>query len=150
MIFNGDLSKYHPADAIMFLSQLNLNGVLSIAENQRLITLSFDNGFIVDAHSAKGDAKILQGLIFNRKVTADQAKRIREIQAETRLPIRSILLQMDLLPLASVKETLLIGMTEVLLEMFLLDAGSFHFTDTPVEDDGAGTRLDARMLAIFS
>ena len=57
-------------------------------------------------------------------------------------------LQMDLLPLASVKETLLIGMTEVLLEMFLLDAGSFHFTDTPVEDDGAGTRLDARMLAI--
>ena len=26
MIFNGDLSKYHPADAIMFLSQLNMNG----------------------------------------------------------------------------------------------------------------------------
>ena len=62
MIFNGDLSKYHPADAIMFLSQLNLNGVFSIAENQRLITLAFNNGFIIDAHSKKGDAKILQGV----------------------------------------------------------------------------------------
>jgi len=148
MIFNGDLSKYHPADAIMFLSQLNLDGVLSITENQRLVTLSFDNGFIVDAHSAKGDAKILQGLIFNRMVSADQAKRIRQIQTETRLPIRSILLQMDLFPLGSVQEILLVGMHEVLLEMFLLDEGAFHFTDTPVEADGAGTRLDARMLAI--
>ena len=148
MIFNGDLSKYHPADAIMFLSQLNLNGVLSIALNQRLITLSFDNGFIVDAHSAKGDAKILQGLLFNRKVTADQAKRIREIQTETDLPIRSILLQMDLFPLESVRNILLTGMHEVLLEMFLLNEGAFHFTDTPVEADGSGTRLDARMLAI--
>ena len=43
MIFNGDLSKYHPADAIMFLSQLNLNGIFSIVEEQRVITLSFSN-----------------------------------------------------------------------------------------------------------
>ncbi len=148
MKFNGDLSKYHPADAIMFLSQLNLNGVLSVTEQERLITLSFDNGFIVDAHSARGDAKILQGLIFNRKVSADQVKRIRQIERETHLPIRTILTQLDLFPLASVKEVLLTGMQEVLLEMFLLDAGAFHFTDTPIEADIADTRLDARMIAI--
>jgi hypothetical protein len=39
-------------------------------------------------------------------------------------------------------------MREVLLEMFLLESGSFHFTATPVEPDGADTRLDARMSAI--
>ena len=148
MIFNGDLSKYHPADAIMFLSQLNLSGVLSIAEHQRLISLSFDNGFIVDAHSAKGDGKIIQGLLFNRSITSDQVKRIRQIQAETQLSVRSILTQMALFPLASVRKILLTGMQEVLLEMFLLDEGAFHFTDTPVEADDAETKLDARMLAI--
>jgi len=148
MIFDGDLSKYHPADAIMFLSQLNLDGVLSIAEDQRLITLGFDNGFIVDAHSVKGDAKVLQSLIYSGKVTADQVKRIRRIQDETGLSIRSILTQLDLFPLSTVKESLLTGMNEVLLEMFLLDRGSFHFTDTPVENDGAETKLDARMMAI--
>jgi HD-like signal output (HDOD) protein len=148
MIFNGDLSKYHPADAIMFLSQLNLNGVLSIAEKQRLITLSFENGYIVDAQSAKGDIRILQGLVFKRRVTSDQVKRIRRIQVETGLPVRAILTQMDLFPLSTVKDILLTGMKEVLLEMFLLDEGAFHFTDTPVEMDGAETKLDARMLAI--
>ena len=148
MIFNGELSKYHPADAIMFLSQLSLNGVLSITTNQRLITLSFSNGFIIDAHSAKGDAKILQGLIFNRHVTADQVRRIRRIQMETEMSIRSILTQINLFPLSTVKDLLLAGMQEVLLEMFLLDEGTFHFTDTPVEPDGVDTKLDARMLAI--
>jgi HD-like signal output (HDOD) protein len=148
MLFNGDLSKYHPADAIMFLSQLNLNGILSIAENQRLITLSFKNGFIIDAHSANGDAKILQGLIFQRRVTAVEVKRIRQIRKETGMPIRTILTQLDLFRLSSVKEILLTGMQEVLLEMFLLDEGAFNFTDTPVEADDAETKLDARMLAL--
>ncbi|WP_372680744.1 HDOD domain-containing protein, partial [Desulfosarcina sp.] len=148
MIFNGDLSKYHPADAIMFLSQLNLNGILSVAENQRLITLSFKNGFIIDAHSANGDAKILQSLIFNRRVTADDVKRIRQIRTETAMPIRSILTQIDLFPISTVADILLTGMKEVLLELFLLDEGAFNFTDTPVEADGAETKLDARMLAL--
>jgi HD-like signal output (HDOD) protein len=148
MIFNGDLSKYHPADAIMFLSQLNLNGIFSIVENQRLITLSFKNGFIIDAHSANGDAKILQGLIFHRRVTADEVKRIHQIRKETGMPIRSILTQLNLFRLSSVEEILLTGMKEVLLEMFLLDEGAFNFTDTPVEADGADTKLDARMQAL--
>ena len=148
MIFNGDLSKYHPADAIMFLSQLSMNGTFSIAENQRLITFSFNNGFIIDAHSAKGDAKILQGLIFNHHVTADQVKHIHQIRSETGMPIRSILTQIGLFSLSAVREILLTGMKEVLLEMFLLDEGAFHFTDTPVEADDAETKLDARMLAI--
>lgn len=37
MIFQGDLSKYHPADALMFMSQFSLNGVLSVAAGQRVL-----------------------------------------------------------------------------------------------------------------
>ena len=148
MIFNGDLSKYHPADAIMYLSQLGMNGILSIAQEQRLITLSFNNGFIVDASSDKGDAKILQGLIFTRRISADQVKRIRQIRDETGISVRSILTQLDFFPLDTARDILLTGMKEVLLEMFLLDAGTFHFTDTTVETDAAKTKLDARTLAI--
>lgn len=148
MIFSGDLSKYHPADAIMFLSQLNLNGVFSIVENQHLIALSFNNGFIIDAHSKRGDAKILQVLIYQRRVSRDQVQRIRRVQAETGMPVRSILAQLNFFPLSDASDILLVGMREVLLEMFLLESGSFHFTDTPVDPDDAGTRLDARTLAI--
>lgn len=148
MIFNGDLSKYHPADAIMFLSQLNLNGVFSIAEKQRLIALSFSNGLIIDAHSKQGDTKILQALIYQRRITSDQVQHIRQVQAEAGMSIRAILVQLDLFPMASIADILMLGMQEVLLEMFLLDSGSFHFTDTPVDPDDAETKLDARMMAI--
>ena len=148
MIFNGDLSKYHPADAIMFLSQLNLNGVFTIVEKQRLIALSFGNGFIIDAYSKQGDTKILQVLLYQRRITPDQLRHIQRVRGETGMSIRAILSQLDLFPLSSVADILLIGMQEVLLEMFLLDSGSFHFTDTPVDGDGAETKLDARMIAI--
>lgn len=148
MIFNGDLSKYHPADAIMFLSQLNLNGIFSIVEAKRVITLSFSNGFVIDAHSTRGDAKILQALIYHQRVSGDRVRHIRRVQSETGMPLRTILAQLDLFPLADVADIFMMGMREVLLEMFLLDHGSFHFTDTPVDPDEAETRLDARMLAI--
>ena len=148
MNFNGDLSKYHPADAIMFLSQLSLNGVFSIVYDNHLMTQSFNNGFIIDAHSRRGDAKILQALIFHRRIDMEQAKHIRRIQTETGMPVRAILSQLNLFPLADVADILLMGMHEVVLEMFLLDRGTFNFTDTPVDTDDADTRLDARMLAI--
>ena len=148
MIFNGDLSRYHPADAIMFLSQLNLDGVFSIVDDQRVIALSFKNGSIVDAHSRRGDAKILQALLFHLEASADQVRHIRRIQAETGMPIRAILSQLDLFPLSKVTDSLLTGMHEVLLEMFLLERGAFNFADTPVETDDADTRLEASTQAI--
>ena len=148
MIFNGDLSKYHPADAIMFLSQLNLNGVFTIVEKQRLIALSFSNGFIIDAYSKQGDTKMLQVLLYQRRITPDQLQHIRRVRGETGMSIRSILAQLDLFPLSSIADVLLIGMQEVLLEMFLMESGCFHFTDTPVDADDAETRLDARLIAL--
>ena len=51
MIFKGDLSKYHPADAMMFLSQAGSDGVLSIADQDCLIALTFKGGKILDAQS---------------------------------------------------------------------------------------------------
>lgn len=148
MIFNGDLSKYHPADAIMFLSQLGLNGVFSIVVDQRVIALGFQNGNVINAQSSRGDAKILQALIFRRHLTAAQVQRIRRIQTEAGIPIRTILAQLAFFPLADIADILLLGMQEVLLETFLLEHGAFHFTDTPIDPDGGQTCLDAGAVAI--
>ena len=148
MIFNGDLSKYHPADAIMFLSQLNLNGVFSVVADRRPISLCFRNGVLIDAHSSRSDAKIMRTLIFHRRLGADQVQHIRRIQAETGMPIRAILAELRLFPLSSIEEILLVGMRDVLLEMFLLQSGSFHFTDALVEADDADIRLDAASISL--
>ena len=64
MIFKGDLRQFHPMDALMFLSHLDLNGILSVKHEDKLLSLSFKNGFLVDAYSQLGDDKILRTIVF--------------------------------------------------------------------------------------
>lgn len=148
MIFQGDLSKYHPADALMFLSQLSLNGVLSIVRDPQILTLSFNAGHLLDAQSAAGDEKIMQALRFSNMVTREQEIQIRQVRVETGMPVRQVLGELALIPLARIKSSLEAGLREVLLELFLLESGQFHFTDTPVDADAAGIQLDTNAVAI--
>ena len=152
MIFQGDLSKYHPADALMFLSQLSLNGALSVANGQQMITLSFNAGRLLDAHSEAGDEKMLRVLRFRQMIARDQEIHIRKARSETGMSVRQVLNELAFFPLAQIKNALEIGISEVLLELFLLDEGQFHFTDTSVEPDSAGIKLDtgAALIKVLS
>ena len=148
MIFKGDLGKYHAADALMFVSHLNMNGVLSVAYADQMVSLSFNKGRVIDGNSAKGDEKLLSFLRFNRHIDAAQLNRIRRIKTETGIPVRQILGQLNLFPLAQIKDRLEDSIKEVLLELFLLDSGEFHFSDTVVAPDEAGICLDAGALTL--
>jgi len=148
MIFQGDVSKYHPADALMFLSQLSLSGVLSVACGPQMLTLAFNDGHLIDAQSAAGDEKILGALRSQRVMTDDQERQIRHVRAETGMPVRQVLAELELFPLAQIKKILELGISEVLLELFMLQEGQFHFTDTPVDPDGSGIKLDTGAAAI--
>jgi len=148
MIFKGELSKYHPADALMLLSQLGLNGVFSVSGDERMLSLSFKDGSLLDAQSALGDEKILRGLRFQKKIDGSQYDHIRQIKTETAFHVRQILGELKLFPLSQVKDILTAGIHEVLLELFLLDNGTFVFTDMIVDEDGAGVRLDTGAVSL--
>ena len=148
MIFKGDLSKYHPADAMMFLSQAGSDGVLSIADQDCLIALTFKGGKILDAQSGSGDSKLLRCLHHDGRLDDSQIRQIQQIQRETGLSVRQILSKLDFFPLAEIQATLKMGMLEVLRQLFLLDHGSFNFTEMPIEDDGAQIRLDTAKASL--
>jgi HD-like signal output (HDOD) protein len=148
MIFKGDLSKYHPADAMMFLSQAGLDGVLSVADQDCLIALTFKSGRLTDAQSGRGDGKMLRCLHHEGRLKDSQVRQVQQIQRETGLSVRQILAKLDFFPLAEIQPILRIGISEVLRQLFLLDHGSFNFTEMSVEDDGAQIRLDAAKIAL--
>ncbi len=148
MIFQGDLTKYHPADALMFLSQLSLNGILSVAQEAQILTLAFKGGMLLDGQSAKGDDKIIRMLRFAKRIDAALENRIRQIRNETGMPVRQILGELKLFPLSEIREILEIGLQEALLELFLLESGTFNFTDTPVDPDESGIKMDAGAASI--
>ena len=148
MIFNGDLSKYHPADAMTFLSQVGSDGVLSIADRDGIIALTFKAGQLLDAQSGRGDQKLLRCLLHQACINDSQARQIQQILRETGLSVRQILGKLDFFPLAEIKSLLSDSMFEVLLQLFLLDQGSFNFTEAPVEDDGAGIQMEPGRAAL--
>lgn len=148
MIFQGELSKYHPADALMFLSQLSLNGALSVAHGQRMLTLSFGDGHLLDAQSDAGDDKIMKIMRSLNAISRDQEARIGQVRAETGMSVRQVLGKLDFFPLSRIKHVLELGISEVLLELFLLEEGLFHFTDTPVDPDSSGIKIDTGAAVI--
>lgn len=148
MYFNGEISKYHPADAMTFLSQVGSDGVLSIADQDCIITLTFKAGKLTDAQSAWGDQKILGFLRHGNRIDDLQIRKIRQIQSETGLTVRQILGKLNLFPLNEAKDVLQMSMLEVLRQLFLLDNGSFNFTETTVGDDGSLIRMDPGKAAL--
>ena len=148
MIFKGDLSKYHPADAMMFLSQAGLDGVLSIADQDTLIALTFKAGRLTDAQSGKGDDKMLRCLRHQGCLNDSQIRQFQQIQRETGLAVRQIMGKLEFCPLSEIQPILKIGISEVLRQLFLLESGNFNFTEMSVEDDGARIRLDAAKIAL--
>lgn len=148
MLFNGDLSKYHPADAMTFLSQVGSDGVLSIADQDCIITLTFKTGRLMDAQSARGDQKILACLRNENRINDGQVRKIQHIQSETGLSVRQILGKLNFFPLNDIQHFLQVSMLEVLRQLFLLDHGSFNFTETTVEDDGVQITMDAGKAAL--
>jgi len=141
MIFDGDLSKYHPADALMFLSHLSLNGVLSIAHNDAIITLSIKEGYLLDAQSLRGDQKILRCLRCQGLLDKARHRHVLRVQIETGMPVRQILGELDFVTRDAAKPYLAIGVQDVLLELFLLESGTFHFTDEEVGYDEADIKF---------
>jgi hypothetical protein len=148
MIFNGELSKYHPADAMMFLAQAGVDGVLSVADQDCIIALTFKNGWLTDAQSGRGDLKLMRFLRHMGRLNDSQIREIQRIQHETGLSVRQILGKLDLFSLAEIQDSLKTAIMEVLHQLFLLDQGSFNFTETQVEDDGAGIQLDTAKAAL--
>ena len=141
MIFDGDLSKYHPTDALMFLSHLSLNGVLSIAHDDTFIALSIKDGHLCDAQSHRGDQKMLQCLQFQKVIDKAQRRHILQVQSETSMSVRQILGELNLLDTQATKQILTLGVQEVLLELFLLENGTFHFTDEDIGYDDTDIKI---------
>jgi HD-like signal output (HDOD) protein len=148
MLFKGDLSKYHPADAMAFLSQVGIDGVLTIADQDQLFTLTIKSGQLLDAQSAFGDQKLLRCLQHEGRLNDSQIRQVQQIQRETGLSVREIIAKLAFFDLKDIRPLISTSMLEVLRQLFLLDSGSFNFTETPVEDDGAGIRLDTGKVSL--
>lgn len=148
MIFKGELSRYHPADILMFLSHLGSNGILSITHDSQTLTVTLKDGKLVDAHSARTDEKTLRILFFKKIINNNNLMRLNQIKQETGMPVSQILQELKIEMTPAIREACATGIKEALLEYFLLESGEFNFTDVVVDTHPQAATFDCRGIAL--
>lgn len=148
MHFDGDLGSFHPADILMFLSQLRLDGILAVNGGDGRLSLVVKQGVIVDGHSAQADDKMLRMLLFLNFVDQPRYQQLFRVKAETGMPVRQILDTLGLLSVPGIRVVIEAGVKEVLFTFFSLENGSYQFADVSVETDGETLELDGRRFCL--
>jgi putative nucleotidyltransferase with HDIG domain len=140
MSFHGEISKFFPPDLLEYLASFGKDGVLTVKEPEPLL-ITLKGGCVVDACSAKADAKLLRTLYYRQLITKERYQYIAKARKETSLAVRQILSKLNLFPLATIQAELIMAMEDVIFQFFQLKTGAFAFNETTVALDGIGTRL---------
>jgi len=148
LIFEGELSRYHPADILMFLSHLGSNGVLSIIHHDQTLTVALKDGKLVNAHSARADEKILQFFLFQKFINSTQLTRLNQLKQETGMSVSQILEELKIEMTPTIRSIFETGIKEAILEFFLLESGEFNFTDVVVDVDPKAEAFDCQLISL--
>lgn len=148
MKFEGDLSKFFPPDLLIFLANLGKEGVLTVTNNKKFISISFKNGGITNAHSNDSDEKLLKILYLNKYINNENYKQINQARKETGIAVLQILEKLELLSFNKIKGIIVDCIKEVIFRFFLLKNGEFRFSNIQVEIDNFNTSLTPHAIAI--
>ncbi len=140
MAFHGEISKFFPPDLLEYLASFGKDGVLTVKEPEPLL-ITIKDGCVVDAFSAKADAKLLRTLFHRQVIDKEKYQYIAKARSETSLSIRQILSKLELFAMSSILAELIMTVEEVVFQFFLLKSGTFTFNETVIEHDVSGTRL---------
>lgn len=140
MSFYGEISTFFPPDLLEYIASFDKDGVLTVKEPEPLL-ITIKDGCVVDAFSARADAKLLRTLYFRKKINKQKYQYIAKARSETSLSIREILSKLNLFPMSAIQAELIMAMEEVVFQFFLLKSGTFAFNDTVISLDVSGTKL---------
>ncbi len=140
MSFHGEISKFFPPDLLEYLASFDKDGVLTVKEPEPLL-ITIKDGCVVDAYSAKADAKLLRTLYYRKFVNKEKYQYVAKARSETSLSIREILSKLKLFPMATIQAELIMALEEVVFQFFLLKSGAFVFNETVISHDISGTKL---------
>ncbi len=140
MPFHGEISKFFPPDLLEYLASFGKDGVLTVKEPEPLL-ITIKDGCVVDAFSARADAKLLRTLYFRRVIDKEKYQYIAKARSETSLSIREILAKLNLFSMSSVQAELIMAIEEVVFQFFLLKSGAFVFNETAISHAVSSTRL---------
>ena len=150
MLFKGDLTKISPPELLMFLANLDKEGVLTVTHDQVSLHLSIREGCLCEAFSESADGKILRRLLFKGQIDRRQMTDITRMHEETGMPVIHILSKLKIIDQPQIKKEMQMAVQEVLLSFFLMEKGRFQFLNMVVDNDDFNVSCQGIVLDMAS
>ncbi len=147
-MIQGDISKFAPADLLLFLSHMNKEGVLFVHQGEVALTLSFRGQLLVDAGCEAADDLVLEILARRQAASGQTLAYLRQAREETGLPLSRILDDVKWLSVSDAGQAVAAGVRETVFRLLLWEQGEFKFNEIPIEDNPVLPPLDALGLVM--
>jgi hypothetical protein len=133
---SGEFATMPMPDLVLYLGNRQLSGTLVVWNDKRKKSVFIAQGSVVNTASNDPREYLSQFMINFGHLSEDQVNRAMKAQADLKLPLGRVLVQLNLVPEETVRAVLTLKARETLLEVFRWPEGRFSFEITKVQPDG--------------
>jgi hypothetical protein len=138
MALEGTLRDFSFADILQLISLQRKTGVLTLRTEENLVTVSFQDGFIVGASTLNQHTEDMIGLILLKRgeVTEAELEGALRLQEETLQRLGRILIDHHVVPIETVQVALHQQILQIVYRVFRWADGEYHFSqETDIDYD---------------
>jgi hypothetical protein len=138
MALEGTLRDFSFADILQLISLQRKTGVLTLRTDENLVTVSFQDGFIVGASTLNQHTEDMIGLILLKRgeVTEAELEGALRLQEETLQRLGRILIDHHVVPIETVQVALHQQILQIVYRVFRWADGEYHFSqETDIDYD---------------
>lgn len=138
MALEGTLRDFSFADILQLISLQRKTGVLTLRTKENVVTVSFQDGFIVGASTLNQHTEDMIGLILLKRgeVTQAELEGALRLQEETLQRLGRILIDHHVVPIETVQVALQQQILQIVYRVFRWADGEYHFSqETDIDYD---------------
>ena len=138
MALEGTLRDFSFADILQLISLQRKTGVLTLRTDENLVTVSFEEGYIVGATTLNQHTEDMIGLILLKRGEVSQAELEGALrrQEETLQRLGRILIDHHVVPVETVRVALQQQILQIVYRVFRWSDGEYHFSqETAIDYD---------------
>ena len=138
MALEGTLRDFSFADILQLISLQRKTGVLTLRTDENLVTVSFEEGYIVGASTLNQHTEDMIGLILLKRGEVSQAELEGALrrQEETLQRLGRILIDHHVVPVETVRVALQQQILQIVYRVFRWSDGEYHFSqETQIDYD---------------
>lgn len=129
MAFEGTLETFSIADILQLIGLQRKTGILTLKNNEEVVTISFYNGMIITADSVpkKLEDKLGKVLVKTNMITSEQLDEALATQKKTLQKLGYILVKQGSLTQEQLKDALQVQISQMIYRLFRWTSGEYYF-----------------------